>query len=487
MPSLGRLTSTPILSPARRLVRSDRSRRSAVRLAIVSVAVVGLVNFADPTAAFAAGRLTITTPTASLALDQSSTTYGATVTAHVVVVDDTQAPVPNIAVMIYVRPNPLLSPTAVPTSLDATTGPDGRVAVALLPHAASWLVSVAVVDVGVETTPIPLTVLPAPITVTASSSAQVVTSRARATLTVQLRSPTAVFAQLVLGHVVVRAQTLPDKNFYPVVPVGQTLLGPLGASATVTVRPWRTTTYRVTYGGNSDFVSPTTTVTVATRGELPMVSSEPSRSSPRVRYPIGLPPVGTDAHATVTVIPNAVWTSMVGVSWRPGCTSRSNLLLVSVNYFGFDGYTYRGQIIVRRTIAHRVADAFTQLYRQHFRIRSIFLPDRFGRSSVGPGANDYAQMRADNTSGFNCRYIDGSEAWRVWSAHAAGVALDINPWENPYLVGHLQLPDHYFAGHRAALPGVLTGTGSAAVRDFTARGASWGGTWGLKDFQHFQW
>jgi hypothetical protein len=197
--------------------------------------------------------------------------------------------------------------------------------------------------------------------------------------------------------------------------------------------------------------------------------------------------VGTTANAVVTTIPDTVWASMIGLSWRPGCTSRSQLRLVTVNYWGFDGYTYRGQIIVRSSLSTRVAAAFTLLYYQHFRIRSMFLPDRYGHGPSGPGANDYASMAADNTSGFNCRYVTGAEYAHRWSAHAVGAAVDVNPWENPYIVGRSQLPDRYFAGHRGAAAGVFTSSAAATVRNFTGRGANWGGTWSEKDFQHFQW
>ena len=40
-------------------------------------------------------------------------------------------------------------------------------------------------------------------------------------------------------------------------------------------------------------------------------------------------------------------------------------------------------------------------------------------------------MAADNTSGFNCRRVAGS----VWSAHAYGAAIDVNPVQNPDLMG----------------------------------------------------
>ena len=46
-------------------------------------------------------------------------------------------------------------------------------------------------------------------------------------------------------------------------------------------------------------------------------------------------------------ISNAVWRSMVGRSWHRGCpVGRSGLRLLSINYWGFDGYRRRGQMVL---------------------------------------------------------------------------------------------------------------------------------------------
>ena len=47
-------------------------------------------------------------------------------------------------------------------------------------------------------------------------------------------------------------------------------------------------------------------------------------------------------------------------------------------------------------------------------------------------------------------------------------------------------PDTWYLDHRdAAWPAVLV-AGDPAVRAFTRRGWTWGGTWTEKDWQHFQ-
>ncbi|HEV7482911.1 MAG TPA: M15 family metallopeptidase [Solirubrobacterales bacterium] len=64
------------------------------------------------------------------------------------------------------------------------------------------------------------------------------------------------------------------------------------------------------------------------------------------------------------------------------------------------------------------------LFRLHYPIRQMRLVDAYG-------AVDDRSMDADNTSAFNCRFVAGSGG--VWSQHAYGRALDLNPLENPYV------------------------------------------------------
>ena len=90
------------------------------------------------------------------------------------------------------------------------------------------------------------------------------------------------------------------------------------------------------------------------------------------------------------------------------------------------------------------------MYNGRYPIRRMYRVDRFGWSKKLHGANDYASMRADNTSAFNCRSVVNKPS--VLSPHARGRAVDINTWENPYrsatglvpntLVGLAQPPEY---------------------------------------------
>jgi hypothetical protein len=211
-------------------------------------------------------------------------------------------------------------------------------------------------------------------------------------------------------------------------------------------------------------------------------------ANPAVRFPAAPAAVGSGANATVAHIPTVLWNRMVGYSWTSGCpVGRASLRLLQVNYWGFDGIRHRGSLVVAAAIASRSASAFTELYAQKFRIRLMRPMDStWGHNPKGPGADDYAAMRADNTSAFNCRYVGGEESRKVWSNHAYGRAIDINDFENPYVASNGTVyPSSYFL-HRRSGPGTFTSSTSPATRAFTRLGFSWGGRWSDPDLQHME-
>ena len=169
---------------------------------------------------------------------------------------------------------------------------------------------------------------------------------------------------------------------------------------------------------------------------------------------------------------------MVGRSWRPGCpVPMRDLRLIRMKIWGFDRRWHRGSLVVNRRYTDEMVRVFERLYEVRYPIRQMRLVDHFG-------ADDHRSMAADNTSAFNCRYVEGT---RRWSEHAYGRALDLNPIENPYVSGG-------HTSHRASVPYLdrsrrrpgMAYEGGAAVRAFDAIGWGWGGRWSaVKDYQHF--
>ncbi|MEX2204532.1 MAG: M15 family metallopeptidase [Actinomycetota bacterium] len=169
---------------------------------------------------------------------------------------------------------------------------------------------------------------------------------------------------------------------------------------------------------------------------------------------------------------------MTGSSWHEGCpVGLSDLRLVRLMYIGFDGEAHHGRLVVHRRWADEIVEVFRRLYRREFPIRRIRSVDRYG-------ADDRESMRHDNTSAFNCRYVAGTT---VWSQHAYGRAIDVNPVENPYVDGSYVSPPNGepYADRSDVRPGMIHRR-DAVWRAFRRIGWEWGGTWSTaKDYQHF--
>jgi D-alanyl-D-alanine carboxypeptidase-like protein len=164
-------------------------------------------------------------------------------------------------------------------------------------------------------------------------------------------------------------------------------------------------------------------------------------------------------------------------SWRPGCpVGPSQLRRLEVSYWGFDRRRRMGSIVVRSSEARDVVSVFRRLYAARFPIRRLRLVEAYKGS-------DDASMAADNTSGFNCRRVPGSTRW---SAHAYGLAIDVNPLENPFVHDRIVEPPagRRFLDRSNRRRGMVV-AGDVANRAFAAMGWSWGGRWSSPDYQHF--
>ena len=188
-----------------------------------------------------------------------------------------------------------------------------------------------------------------------------------------------------------------------------------------------------------------------------------------------LPPPRGRFRATVRRVPPAV----AGRStWDASCpVALADLRYVTVSFWGFDDRPHTGELLVNATAARDVARVFGHLYRRRFPIEEmrIVSPPELDAPPTGDG---------NNTTAFVCRPARGSTAW---SQHAYGLAVDVNPFANPYVRGDVVLPELASAytdraWHR---PGMHQPHGTA-VRAFAAIGWKWGGTWNeAKDWMHF--
>ena len=74
----------------------------------------------------------------------------------------------------------------------------------------------------------------------------------------------------------------------------------------------------------------------------------------------------------------------------------------------------------------------------------------------------------------------------VWSQHAYGVAIDLNPVQNPMLKNGRSDPPGGAGYLRRGRYGIGMVHAAGAVPVFTANGFFWGGRWRtMKDWMHF--
>jgi hypothetical protein len=176
-------------------------------------------------------------------------------------------------------------------------------------------------------------------------------------------------------------------------------------------------------------------------------------------------------------------TQLEGRFWHAGCPVQlSDLRLLKVSYWDFDGNRQIGELVVNRRAAAPLATVFRQLYLLRFPIRHLRFADFYGPKSVQPADGDVSES-------FECRRAVPSPCGSGtggWSQHAFGLAVDLNPIENPYTgCGRTR--------ERASIPylsrtkirrGMVT---PAVVRAFRSIGWGWGGSWAgsTKDYMHF--
>ena len=215
----------------------------------------------------------------------------------------------------------------------------------------------------------------------------------------------------------------------------------------------------------------------------PTPTAVPTATLEPTAMPVPTPTVslpGDAWYVDIVALDDEMRAHMEPTSWRPGCpVDLDALRLLRFPHVGFDGQVHDGELVIAADWAEAVASVFEQLFVAGYAIERIELIDAFD-------GDDQRSMHANNTSAFNCREV----AYRpgVWSNHAYGTAIDLNPRYNPYVRGDFVDPSvaaPYVDRNNVQL-GMIVGD-DAAVVAFTSIGWIWGGDWpgGVKDYQHF--
>ena len=187
---------------------------------------------------------------------------------------------------------------------------------------------------------------------------------------------------------------------------------------------------------------------------------------------------------SIDTLSQVVFARMQGKSFPVGCTvQRSDLRYLTLTHYNACGEVKTGEMVCNKAIAEDLIDIFKELFRQHYPIERIQLIDEYD-------ADDERSMRANNTSCFCFRVIEGS---KTLSNHARGMAIDINPLYNPCvrrrkdgtLLVQPEIGKPYVSRTRTFLYKITHE--DLAYRLFKKHGFKWGGDWKtVKDYQHFE-
>jgi poly-gamma-glutamate synthesis protein (capsule biosynthesis protein) len=185
--------------------------------------------------------------------------------------------------------------------------------------------------------------------------------------------------------------------------------------------------------------------------------------------------------AEIHALGDAVRARITNVSWHdhPRCPRFEELTYLRLAHVTFDGGVAVGELLVAAAIAPRTIELFRRLYALGFPIRQMKLVDDLG-------ADDERSMSADNTSAFNFRMVAGTQ---ILSQHARGLAIDINPVENPWRKPGRLLPPEgaAFADRTVIRPGMFVRPGPV-VAAIDELGFEWGGDWNHAwDDHHLVW
>ncbi|MEV0272558.1 M15 family metallopeptidase [Hamadaea sp. NPDC050747] len=187
------------------------------------------------------------------------------------------------------------------------------------------------------------------------------------------------------------------------------------------------------------------------------------------------PPADGRFHSTVQVVPARV---LARSSWTEQCpVAQADLRYVTVGFRGFDGRAHTGELLVNARAANDLVTVFQRLFAADFPIERMHI-------STAAELNAPPTGDGNNTEVFACRPVRGQD---TWSQHAYGLAVDVDPFQNPYHKGKIVLPELATAYlDRADARSGMVQPRSEVVRAFAAVGWEWGGDYrSLKDYMHF--
>lgn len=189
------------------------------------------------------------------------------------------------------------------------------------------------------------------------------------------------------------------------------------------------------------------------------------------------PPASGGFESTIDPLDDAVRARM-GDTLAPGCpVAVEDLRYLTMSFRGFDGLAHTGEMVVHADEAEDVVGVFRRLFDADFPLEEMRLIT--DADVAAPPTGD-----GNNTGAFICRAVRGGTRF---SAHASGLAIDVNPFHNPYQRDDIVLPERASAylDRTDVRPGMIL-RGDVVTEAFADIGWTWGGDFdSVVDTMHF--
>src|SRR6187431_421111 len=176
-------------------------------------------------------------------------------------------------------------------------------------------------------------------------------------------------------------------------------------------------------------------------------------------------PENNEWFATVTKASDEV---IARSSWIEECpVPADELSYIVMPFWGFDNKPHTGEMLINSARAEEVVPVFKYMFEARFPIEEMRVTTREEVNGVHYGDQNV-------TSSFECRRSTGGYA--TWGEHASGMAIDINPFHNPWVRDGAIYPElaGAYKDRRWLRPGMIE-TQKSIVTKFKGIGWSWGG------------
>lgn len=193
--------------------------------------------------------------------------------------------------------------------------------------------------------------------------------------------------------------------------------------------------------------------------------------------PSSLPDPDSDAwFVTISEVPDDV---LARSSWRKECpVKQADLAYVVMPFWGFDNQPHTGEMLINAKWAKKATGVFEYMYEHRFPIEEM-------RVTTNEEVNGEHFGDQNVSISFECRRTTGG--FTTWSAHASGLAIDINQFQNPWYRDGNVYPElaTAYTDRTWLRPGMIE-TQRQIIAEFKKIGWYWGGTWGtFDDWMHF--